>query len=109
VKKTLAGRLAVGMMGTTKTNMSAAEYDLHPIECAVIDLEDRRGSEWDQWSTAEMKSLKKACFAKNAPPAGPAIYRAVVAENNGWSYKAGAADINEVEQFAREWEAFKNQ
>ncbi len=56
-----------------------------------------------------MKSLKKACFAKDAPPIGPSIYRAVVAENNGWSYKAGAADINQAEQFAREWESFKTQ
>jgi hypothetical protein len=90
----------------TKMN---ADYDLHPIECAVIDLEDRRGSGWDRWSAAEMSSLKKACFAKDALPIGPDIYRAVVAENNGWSHRAGAADINRVEQFAREWESFKNQ
>ena len=86
-----------------------ADYDLHPIECAVIDLEDRRGSEWDKWNATEMTSLKKACFAKNAPSIGPDIYRAVVAENNKWSYRAGAADINQVEQFAREWENYKNQ
>jgi hypothetical protein len=85
------------------------QYDLHPIECAVIDLEDRSGSKWESWSASEMKILKKACFAKDAPAIGPDLYRAVVAENNGWSYKAGAADCNTVEMFAREWETYKNE
>lgn len=91
------------------TSMTTSEqYDLHPIECAVIDLEDRSGSKWEAWSAAEMKHLKKVCFAKDAPAIGPDLYRAVVAENNGWSYKAGAADCNTVEMFAREWETYKN-
>ena len=88
---------------------TSEQYDLHPIECAVIDLEDRSGSKWEVWSTAEMKHLKKVCFAKDAPAIGPDLYRAVVAENNGWSYKAGAADCNTVEMFAREWETYKNE
>ena len=92
------------------TGMTTSEqYDLHPIECAVIDLEDRSGSKWEAWSATEMKHLKKVCFAKDAPAIGPDLYRAVVAENNGWSYKAGAADCNTVEMFAREWETYKNQ
>lgn len=92
------------------TRMTISEqYDLHPIECAVIDLEDRSGSKWEAWSAAEMKHLKKVCFAKDAPAIGPDLYRAVVAENNGWSYKAGAADCNTVEMFAREWETYKNE
>jgi hypothetical protein len=92
------------------TGMTTSEqYDLHPIECAVIDLEDRSGSKWEAWSAAEMKHLKKVCFAKDAPAIGPDLYRAVVAENNGWSYKAGAADCNTVEMFAREWESYKNE
>jgi hypothetical protein len=88
---------------------TSEQYDLHPIECAVIDLEDRSGSKWEAWSAAEMKHLKKVCFAKDAPAIGPDLYRAVVAENNGWSYKAGAADCNTVEMFAREWETYKNE
>ena len=88
---------------------NSEQYDLHPIECAVIDLEDRSGSKWEAWTPVEMKHLKKVCFAKPAPAIGPDLYRAVVAENNGWSYKAGAADINQVEQFAREWEQYKNE
>ena len=88
---------------------TSEQYDLHPIECAVIDLEDRNGSKWEAWSAAEMKSLKKACFANDAPAIGPDLYRAVVAENNGWSYKAGAADCNTVDMFAREWETYKNE
>ena len=32
------------------------------------------------------------------------LYRGMVAENNGWSHKAGALDINEVESCQQQYE-----
>ena len=84
------------------------EYDLHPIECAILDLEAARESRYmDKWNASEMKELKKACCGKNSPAIGYDIYRAMVAENNGWTHRGGWADINQVEQFMREWENYK--
>jgi hypothetical protein len=75
---------------------------------ALIFLELRREGKMrgEQWSTGEMKDLRKACLAKDGPPIGPDLYRAMVAERNGWSYRAGALDSDAVEHFQRQYEDF---
>jgi hypothetical protein len=73
---------------------------------ALLFLELRREGKMrgEQWEKCEMRALKKACFSKNAPTIGPDLYRAMVAENNGWSYKAGAIDSDTVDHYQRQYE-----
>ena len=82
---------------------------MNTIDCAILELEAARELRYlGKWTAAEMRELKRDCGSKDAPAFAPVLYRAMVAENNGWSYKAGAADVNQVDQFAREWEEHQN-
>jgi hypothetical protein len=80
--------------------------EIDTIWDALIFLELRREGKMrgEKWESCEMRSLKKACFSKDAPAIGPDLYRAMVAENNGWSYKAGAIDTDTVEHYQRQYE-----
>ena len=85
---------------------NTTEDQIDTIWDALIFLELRREGKMrgEQWTAGEMKELKKACYGKNAPAIGPDLYRGMVAENNGWSHKAGALDINEVESYQQQYE-----
>tara|TARA_R110002167_G_C12462837_1_gene632887 strand:+ start:231 stop:494 length:264 start_codon:yes stop_codon:yes gene_type:complete len=80
--------------------------EIDAIEDALLFLEQRREGRMrdEQWTGAEMKDLKKACYAQDSPALGPDLHRAMVAERNNWSYKSGAIDSCTVENYQREYE-----
>ena len=85
-----------------------AALAIDPIEDAILFLEYANdGKRMERWDAGEMKGLKEA-LRKAAPAFGPDLYRAMVAERNGWNGRAGRADINKAEQFAREYEIHLN-
>lgn len=80
-------------------------WDLHPIECALIDLETWESDHgWDRWTPKEMEALKAAAESVDF---GPDLYDAVKAKNNRWGYRAGRADINQIESWMRQWDRHK--
>jgi hypothetical protein len=85
---------------------TTTEDQIDTIWDALIFLELRRDGKMrgEQWTTSEMRALKKACYSKNAPAIGPDLYRGMVAERNDWSIKAGALDINQVESYQQQYE-----
>jgi hypothetical protein len=74
---------------------------------ALIFLELRREGKMrgEKWTDGEMRELKKACHGKGAPEIGPDLYRGMVAERNGWSYRAGALDADTIESYQRQYDA----
>jgi hypothetical protein len=77
------------------------------IECALLDLESFMCCEYrlDEWTAGEMRELKKAC---KAVVFGDDLYRAMVAYRNNWTHRGGRADINQVEQWMREYDPLQN-
>ena len=52
----------------------------------------------------EMKALKAAAESVDF---GPDLYDAMKAKNNRWGYRAGRADINQIESWMRQWDRHK--
>lgn len=87
------------------TATSETIWDLHPIECALIDLETWQSDHgWDRWTKGEMKALKAAAESVDF---GLDLYDAMKAKNNHWGYRAGRADINQIESWMRQWDQYK--
>jgi hypothetical protein len=81
-------------------------FAIDPIEDALLWFEARdQGRRLEPWTAEEMRELKKVA---NSVPFGPDLYRGMVAERNGWSYRAGAIDCNQVEQYMKQYESLQN-
>lgn len=74
------------------------EHVIDPIEDAIEFLHSESLCRHQEpWTQAEMAELRAATRRKGAPDCAADIYRAMVCQAKGWSYRAGAADCNQVE------------
>jgi hypothetical protein len=82
--------------------------NIDTIECALLDLESFITGEGrlDEWTAGEMRELKKIC---KAVAFGQELHRAMVAYRNNWTHRGGRADINQVDQWMREYESLQNE
>lgn len=83
--------------------MKANKDGIDPIEDALLYLEAEAASQHsDPWTKGEIAELKRHC--KNLP-FGESLYRAMIAHKNNWTHRGGRADVNQIEQWQREYES----
>ncbi len=73
---------------------------IDPISDAIeFLLSESQGRRQEPWTPAEFSELKAAAKRKTAPDHAADVYRAMICHKHDWSYRAGAADINQIESW----------